>query len=180
MCQLTISYSKDNSAILSTLITFEKDAFYVRQSKFKKENNKQNQIVKTYSGFNWLVELLCWCGGSILLSYCGEGLRYCFLEVSLAPCCVLYRLSISIVSIVSYMLYIIVCVWSINISTKGLSCLFWSDPIVVHRVFTTKTTILLLGRKGSSPWQLIYNSYVKLFVRAVKHFNARKMVHFAI
>ena len=29
------------SAILFTLITFEKDAFYVRQSKLKKENNKQ-------------------------------------------------------------------------------------------------------------------------------------------
>ena len=41
MCQPTIPYKEENSVILTTLITFEKDAFYVRQSKLKKENNKQ-------------------------------------------------------------------------------------------------------------------------------------------
>ena len=45
------------------------DAFYVWQSKLKKEKKTINKIkiVKTYSGFNRLVELLRWCGGSILL-----------------------------------------------------------------------------------------------------------------
>ena len=43
MCQQPItSLKKGISSILFTLMTFEKDAFYVMQSKLKKENNKQN------------------------------------------------------------------------------------------------------------------------------------------
>ena len=69
---------------------------FCKAKQVKREISKQNEIVKTYSGFNRLdadqldrlVEQLRWCGGSILLSCCREGLCYPFFEYSWAPCCV--------------------------------------------------------------------------------------------
>ena len=72
--------------------------------------------MKTYSGFIWLdadqgdqlIEWLCLCGASILLSGSREGL--CFRSFSDLQCPVMNRLSTSVLSAVSYIIYIIVCV----------------------------------------------------------------------
>ena len=79
------------------------------------------------------LELLHRGGGSSLLLFCGEDLWYRFHETVSASCC--GQAYYDIVLIVNYMLYMIVCVWSININIKGSSCLLQSNPSVFHCVF---------------------------------------------
>ena len=91
---------------------------------------------------------------------------------------VVYRLSINMVSIVNSMLYIIVCVWSININIKGLiSCLL--EPIrycICPPHILTLNWQILPVRKGSSPQQPIFDSLSKHFVHVVMFLIARKIV----
>ena len=75
------------------------------------------------------------------------------------------------------MLYMIVCVWSININIKGLSCLLESDPIVVHCVYAySKPTSYCSNRRGVHPGNRFSIRFIKQIVHIVTLIGVGKIV----
>ena len=105
---------------------------FFKAKQVEKRKTNKIKLLKPFVGFNRLLELLRRRGGFSLLLCRGEGLHYHLLEVSLAPCCVQAWYEYCVNSRL-YVVYDCLC------------------PIVVHCLFTTETTKLLLGRKVSSP-----------------------------
>ena len=92
MYQPTVPWRKE--IYFLHFFTLRKECVLKGKARGRGKSNKTKLIVKTYSGFNrldadqWdqLVERLRWCGDSILLSCCREGLCYRFFELSSASC----------------------------------------------------------------------------------------------
>ena len=135
-------------------LRWEKNVFWKARQVEKEKAIKK--IVKTYSGFNQLNadQGISWQNGSVgaelLFHYCAAERVSAIASLRFLQCPVMYRLSISVLSAVSYMMYMIVCAWSINTSIECLKLSSWSDLIVVHCVFISpRIDNIIACRRGT-------------------------------